>query len=755
MGVVNGIFGVRGSNSPENQNAIYTGFAQRPLTELAFLYANSHSEDTAVPNWETLRGWNVSYYGPRLDQMMLSRNILITLCQTIETLQERGVCAQGISIFVASPERGAVRLEPIRLSKIAELVQRLNRTLRIVLWGLRHNYVARDYSTGVLPNLRDNYHCLLNLDYIQAIEDSASFGTLVYLWRTITQVLDLAVITYCGAHLVSTAEHYCALSRSNAAPVIELHAPQEAFLYECEEAGLRPLHYVAVSLTCMNDFLKGRKVWALQCPSEPLCIEGPAHVSTTIEDLADIWGPVWKLSEEADAELETSSACFYGIGMGVIIRWPDDTDDTDDTDDIDDTDDLDGVSCHFLPSVAQLTPEHLKLNASEKRRLLIGANVSGGLGVNLSCTEAKVKNLIGVKMIPYGTSGPSSYLDSIMYSLAIGYSGSHIGTSRQYKKRDGMTRKQRMLSRWRLEPEKRNPDVLSLWCGLEISACTKNARRRRLHHLISSQAMLKYRQHGFFDWLDPACKIAVEKAMDEEDPIHIIDLYKEHVEWRKDIGKAISWLFDALADTGITADGDLAAFTFMEDSQDPHQIAIFPRKVHTWTGFLKDTVLVATFAITTDTCLVLPYSGLPGQRCSCFKTDEPLFTILETGIVPVPDFQVMDPFTWSYHIPKGRYLSLESSSTEMLKLVTRLPNQDLVVRWSDIEWMRAILMKLPKETEIVRYREGMEDTNCKAIRAYMISKNWNIPNPAVQNKPTSNRIPQAPLLDVSEGIAPV
>ncbi|KAL9122113.1 MAG: hypothetical protein Q9187_001335 [Circinaria calcarea] len=487
----------------------------------------------------------------------------------------------------------------------------------------------------------------------------------------------------------------------------------------------------------MNEFLHGKKIWVVQSPEDLLF---SAHISTTIEDLADIWGPVWKLTEQSDVESESLASYYYAIGVGVIVRWPDGTDE------------LDGVACHFLPSVAQLTPKHLKINPLEKQRLLIGAHESGGLDVNLSCTDPQLKNLVGVKIIPSGTSESSSYQDSVTYNLAIGYSGSQIGTSRQYKKRDGMTRKQRMLSRWRLEPEKRNADVLSLWCGLEVSACTKNARRRRLLHLINSQTMLKHRQHGFFDWPDPACKTAVEKAMGQEDPKYIIELYNKHVEWRKDIGRVVSWLFDALANTGITYDGDLAAYSFLEDSGDPHQTAIYPNKVHTWAGFLKDTVLVATFAITTDACLEFPYSTLPGQRCSCLTTDKPSFTVLETAIVPILDVQVTEPLTWSHHIPTGKFLSLESSNTKMLKLVAHLPNKDLVVRWSDTEWVRALSMKLPKEFDTVRYREGFEDTSCKAVRAYIISKKSNVRNLSVQRNPIGNRIPEAGLVDMGEQV---
>ena len=713
-------------------------FTQMTLADLVSLYVNFHLGDKAVTVSKLSRDREKLVYGPELDMMKMSLNILITLCRTIETIQQKGICTEGISIFVANRKSEVAWLESVKLSTIVELVQRLNCILRSVLWGLRNGYSTRHYSTGQMPDFRDNYRLIFDLECLQTMEQFASFSTIACLWWTIAQVLDIGVISYCGAHLVSTFDHLYAVGlHFGSGSFIELPNEIISVPKECRTAGLWPLHYAAVSLTCMNEFLHGKRVWVIQSP-----LDSPysAHISTTIEDLADIWGPVWKLTEQTDVESETLALCYYGIGVGVIVRWPDDTDD------------LDGVSCHFLPSVAQLTPNHIKINASEKQRLLIGAHESGGLDMNLSCTDPQLKNLVGVRLIPSGTSESSSYQDSITYNLAIGYSGSQIGTSRQYKKRDGMTRKQRMLSRWRLEPEKRNADVLSLWCGLEVSACTKNARRRRLLHLVNSQTMLKHRQHGFFDWPDPTCKTAVEKAMGEEDPKYIIELYNKHVEWRKDIGRVVSWLFDALGDTGITPDGDLAAYSFMEDSGDPHQTAIYPNKVHTWTGFLKDTVLVATFAITTDACLEFPYSASPGQRCSYLKTDKPRFTVIETAIVPNLDVQVMESSTWSHHIPTGKYLSLESSNTEMLKLVARLPNKDLVVRWSDTKWVRGFSMMLPREFTTVRYREGFENTSCKAVRAYIISKNSNVQNPSVQENPVSNHIPQAGPLDVGEQI---
>ncbi|KAL9104383.1 MAG: hypothetical protein Q9187_008910 [Circinaria calcarea] len=148
------------------------------LAELVSLYVNFHLEDRAVTEPKISREWKESIYGAELDMMKTSLNILITLCRTIEALQERGICNEGISIFVANHKSGAVRLEPIRLSKIVELVQRLNRTLRSILWGLRNGYTARNYCTGRMPNFKDNYGQIFDLEGLQAMEQSASFATI-------------------------------------------------------------------------------------------------------------------------------------------------------------------------------------------------------------------------------------------------------------------------------------------------------------------------------------------------------------------------------------------------------------------------------------------------------------------------------------------------------------------------------------------------------------------------------------------------
>lgn len=289
-----------------------------------------------------------------------------------------------------------------------------------------------------------------------------------------------------------------------------------------------------------------------------------------------------------------------------------------------------------------------------------------------------------------------------------------------------MTRKQRIVSKWRLEPEKRNPAVVALWCGLEVSLCTRNARRRRLIQLLGSETLSRYSKHSLFKWHDLDCQLAFQQALEDEDPEAFTGLYLQHEEWRPDIGRAISLLFDALGSSGVMLDGNLEAFVFVEDSNDPEQVAVFPRDKHTWVNFLKDTVMSATFAMASNTCLSFPHRNGSGQRCRGTKAAaSQQHTILQTAVVPATSGDLDDEPTWSSNIPEGKCLVVDDLKSSMLRLIYRLPNGHLILRWSDSEWARAAVLKLPGSKDIVRFREFVEDTRFEkntAAVAYIISK---------------------------------
>lgn len=680
-------------------------------------WANKSEQDYTTKREKLLSdpySYNEGIFINSIIQLLESRNVLITVCQTTEYLQENGICSTGISLFVTKDVRTA-ELKLIPLRDIVRWVDQINRIIQRLLWDYDSD---RIFEREELPAWKRAKLQDLMRDPLVAIEfpplaldgtegyEYESLSLVAELWWLIARALDLAAVSYCGSHIEMGEENYNAMHLHYTSKVSESGDGSPEWIF------------FPVQLDCLDGLLQKKRIWVLEARTGSR-IMSPARVSASIEDLADIWGPVWKLVETAAIDPGSVSQCYYGVGPGAIVRWPSDH-----------SDPGGAINCHYLSSVAELGPEHLKIDVSQNAKLLIGAPFYDLRATNSSCVSSQAENLCGLRLRPLGTSERSRYRDATTYNLAGGYSGIQLGGARTYKFRDALTRKQRILSKWRLEPEKRNPDVLSLWCGLEVSLCTRNASRRRLIHLLGSESLSRYSKHALFKWNDSNCQRAFQKALEDEDAKAFTDLYVQHEEWRPDLGRAISLLFDALGSTGVVPDGNLETFVFVEDSNDPEQVAVFPRDKHTWVSLLKDTVKSATFAMASNTCFSFPYGNANGQRCRCINVAATSqHTILQTAIVPAMSGDLSDTPSWSSTMPEGKCLALDDLKRNMLKLIYRLPNGHLILQWSDSEWARTAMLMLPGWNDIVRFREYVEDSTFEkstAAAAYIISKSPNV-----------------------------
>ena len=311
------------------------------------------------------------------------------------------------------------------------------------------------------------------------------------------------------------------------------------------------------------------------------------------------------------------------------------------------------VFCHWVSSrdwdsdelkshQAGLTKRHF--DGSET--LLIGADVNNGLRVNDQCVPsvARLAQLkkrfreIGALQTPR-THKSRRFKDS----HAVQVQGSAMGFvsvagTVTYKRREGHTMKDALVERWRNGA--RNIVELEAFSGVEVSLCTRNARRRRLLHLLGSQSMRKYLKSISFEWKDDACETGYFKGL--RSPRAFRTFWKQHSDWRRNIGDAVSECLEALQDTGIhqenrelsalwvetfdeegDSDGESAseldqagplATTTQGDSSfeaaEEWIVTLF-RSEHTWTGFLKDSPECLTMAVMDSACLDL--NGIAGQ----------------------------------------------------------------------------------------------------------------------------------------------
>jgi hypothetical protein len=225
---------------------------------------------------------------------------------------------------------------------------------------------------------------------------------------------------------------------------------------------------------------------------------------SNIETLTDVWGPSWKML----CELDPSRIERLDIGNGLIIPWMLPLDAGSEIKNGSNASlDLQAgeIYCHWIAAKKWNSEDIAMHQAGLERRyiletdkLLIGAK-EHGLRVNKECVptveymsdiKTKLNNKSALRSP--GSDRPRRYADS----LAVQVQGSVLsavsaGGIITYKRRAGHNMKDVLVERWR-NTKNRNPAELEAFCGIEVSLCTQNARRRRLLDLLNSATMRKY-----------------------------------------------------------------------------------------------------------------------------------------------------------------------------------------------------------------------------------------------------------------------
>ena len=638
--------------------------------------------------------------GSALCSLLNSRNVLISLYETIENLQREKICGDGFSFFVQH-EPQTVFLRRIRCRELASLIEHLNDTIAgVVSRMVRYDGECLEFRLMYKMDDSLPFGSFLNAQSFTVTTNKYTLDAIDDFWSAICRILDLGLISYCGAHVISATENYSALDRySRGRNILIPRSP-----YEIARRSLR----------CLQTFLKG-EIWVVRRIID--ADASAASVLTCIDDLADIWGPIWKLTKSEDATSEPMG--FYAIGGGAIgapigqMSNPNPG-----------SLGMDAQSCHFTPYISRREQTMKPMVLDDTARLLIGTRmITPDFEIN-QCHNSQRNALQDVEIRPHGTSEASTYKDSMTFGIQAGYQGINIIASSQYKLRHAVTRKQRLQTRWMLQPEKCSLKNLNLWVGLEVSACTRNARRRRLSHLLTSRTIRECIQSRNFPWSSPGAEEAFLKYCGKEDLGELTAMTNASEDYQKDIKRLTSWCLELLVDTGVGAKGDLSVFAYMGNTDDPDKTAVLSKKRHSWVGFLKDTVQTATFAIATDLCLSFPYERFPGQCCRSSGNHTPKFSVLQTAIVS-RGFCDRRRNAGENGLLRGQYLPLNPSKTEMLKVLSHLPNGNIVVRWSTAELARSLAFSVVNGAGALRYDEQIEeDDNARrtAVKVYVISK---------------------------------
>jgi hypothetical protein len=575
--------------------------------------ASRLSEENASTQSTTL---NYCLYSD-LDEDNFSKDTSIAMLQnaieSLEILQRGGYSTEGFSSLLLQPNRkDVVALVYITKAQINTLVQALTEEdLKPVL-----SFLAK---TGLSS-------CL------GVFHDISEDRLLQYTARFVAKFVNLAIVTYAGAHLERFDEKYFGIS------------------YDCFKI-YDGLVLRRRSLKCLGGYLHGNQVWVFEESHDVQPLESvtePLYLLTTAAILADIWGPVWMVKDQrCDEDIlqvskfsttasETSPGqtgpCRikqFNIGLGSIIpatsekqsnsnspplrsgetlaHWTDHQEEihhSRDTyfPDVDGTFLIGGGSILQPQKSCPLTAENCRKEFWQQGRI-------SHFGTKNSIVEVKTEAI-----------------------LMINPPFLKVGGSAKFKKREGSTLKEALLSVWMNQPQKRDPSIVRHHLGVEISACTANARRIRLARLLASKGMRNYFDRICFHWPDE-CRDRYFEALNDRYIGSFERLYSNNPEWRSYIGDAVRLSLDILIETGTDAEKNFRA-VWIPNKQDLWMTK-FSQKDQQWAGLLSDTRHSCAVGIVSATCLEF-MSGRWPSKCHLAmpnSVSQMKQSVLETKII--------------------------------------------------------------------------------------------------------------------------
>ena len=650
-------------------------------------------------------------------RLLKVRDYLILVCHDAEFLKELHPSMDAVTWFQqmpsipTNPNKASrpltLELKSVALAQLTGMVSCLNFILQVILWGLsEHSSMcfdkyegssqARKESSSIplgfgLPYLFDPMQpkshdpraskrgAKVVADYMRSFD--VGLAALNDEVEKLAAILSLALNLQCDVHIV--------------APDEPISLPLYYGITHIPEYS-----WIPFELGCMGELIQGRRVWGLQQDTfdDSLGDFGSirkAHIRTKIVDLAKIWGPIWKVSEP-----KNNSSIWYRLPGGYLGQAKNQVSPRSDE-----------QPCHFSTD-----PSEFDVRSTENSRvpttlyLLIGHSLPSGLVKRESCRMPIERGLQGFALQSVGTLAPHKYIDSMTGQLGLSQWGLSANWSTQIKTNPGILAKESYLQRWKLEPEFRNPRMLLLWYGVELSLCTRNAKRCRIIDLLRSHMIIQYLEAIYRPQIGSDSHVpAMFAALKSSNPFDFLTLYDTYPEWRKELGMVVSRCLDLLKNTGVGKIGDLAAFAFLEKFDDSEQLAIIPKKTCTWIGLLKDTFDMATFAVVSTNCL--EYLGAPGQRCRRKGQNRKSKSVLETSYIPAERLSVQKLFQTMQ--PSDR---LKMKSSGKFKIKQRASNRAVLFGTWD-----ALRYQLLPSTFKELYQEKRQDEE-QAIKVFVVSK---------------------------------
>ncbi|KAH8749025.1 hypothetical protein F5882DRAFT_421664 [Hyaloscypha sp. PMI_1271] len=306
-----------------------------------------------------------------------------------------------------------------------------------------------------------------------------------------------------------------------------------------------------------------------------------------------------------------------------------------------------------------------------------------------------------------GAARPHLYNDGSQYQLQVGYSGINASATKQYKRSAGQTLKKVLVELWSMEPDLRDPKMLSDLHGVEVSPCTHNTQRVSLAYLLGLKCMASLLSS--FNWKSEQYKTEHFETLKD----HSRELRSLNSEFREQFEQAVILCLKMLSKTGVDQKASNTLSVFLSSVCTPKpELATLVAAEHSWIGLLKDTTIDCAMAAFGDQCLEFKHNG--GATCGGVGKSAFLTALVPNGLsesplkarIGSPDAPDSATWAWSWDLEKlqvGEGFWLGERGT--LRVKGRLASGVLITEWQPSRLKSAVKMFVGKEYPHREYAE--------------------------------------------------
>ena len=605
-------FRTKGDYEPSNDQGLYSDVRSRTrldpglvqkLNELLLSSPNQTSESPLDPNqthWQEFQ--------KPLASLWKSYLILTRIWANLVDMQMAKFCGEFFSVLVERPHNELAEIVRISICHVDYIRTRLESVLARILETLEVKAIK--WYLGVSVAVPCGWILEL-LGYRCTIPQTPSISSSLMLCRMVALLLDLALVSYMGSHGRRFDIDYIGKDCRN----IKVQCPlEEAFSFSLR---LR-------TLSCLDEFLDNRMAWTLRIypPRQSMYQEEqrrstkPLSILTHMADFCDIWGPISTIRVRNGT---TKNIKQYNVSKGVICRVREEP-----------LPYRNSIKCHWFSwpgyrrrQLSSLISRPKDLYLSDDDLLLIGAvdRENPHCTYTLDDFELDYENCLGV----LGTRPSEWKLDSVGASLGL---SKIVGiTLSGTKKRIPETPlKQLIYDRWsaRKDSFRANPAVLNQFLGIEVSICTGNARRISMKELLLMESLEPLLKRQIPHWKETKWGVRFKEALRRDESQAIFDFWDKFKPERKYVAELFCSVLEALDTTGCR-DNTFVAGLFNNGQDFSVNLSL---KKNNWACFLKDSPLMAVYAVMNRVCLECQ---MPNHITATHGNSES-YTVLKTQI---------------------------------------------------------------------------------------------------------------------------